>query len=328
MNTQQPSKRISGALYVGIDVAKDTLAVFAEGLFEGEIENNRKAIARMVRSIRTQTGKGVDVRFAVEETGAYSLPVHLELDRLHEKVCVLNPVRIRHYAKFRGVLAKTDRIDARMIARYADECFCEPKSIPSSAHLALRDLIRTRSLLVKIRTMIETLRQLPLVGPTSRKILSEVDRFIETRIDRLDQEMSERTKDDADVLRVSKELEKLRGVGSLTATTIAVLAPELGTLGRRQAAALAGLAPIPRESGQFKGLRKIGGGREELRRALFMAALSATRWDPTIKAFYHHLKDEKKKKHMVALVACMRKMFVHMDRVVARLNETGSETAS
>lgn len=328
MNTQQPSKRISGVLYVGIDVAKDTLAVFAEGLFEGEIENNRKAIARMVRSIRTQTGKGVDVRFAVEETGAYSLPVHLELDRLHEKVCVLNPVRIRHYAKFRGVLAKTDRIDARMIARYADECSCEPTSIPSSARLALRDLIRTRSLLVKIRTMIETLRQLPLVGPTSRKILSEVDRFIETRIDRLDQEMSERTKDDAVVLRVSKELEKLRGVGSLTATTIAVLAPELGTLGRRQAAALAGLAPIPRESGQFKGLRKIGGGREELRRALFMAALSATRWDPTIKAFYHHLKDEKKKKHMVALVACMRKMFVHMDRVVARLNETGSETAS
>lgn len=327
MNTKQSGKRIAGVLYVGIDVAKDALAIFADGLFEGQIANTKRDIVRLVRSIRKFAREDADVRFAIEDTGAYSLPVHLELDRLREQVCVLNPARIRHYAKSLGVLAKTDKIDARMIARYAAECACEPTPVPSSARLALRDLLRTRSLLVKIRTMIETLRQLPLVGPTSRKILSEVDRFIETRIDRLDQEMSERTKDDADVLRVSKELEKLRGVGPLTATTIAVLAPELGTLGRRQAAALAGLAPIPRESGRFKGLRKIGGGRNELRRALFMAALSATRWDPTIKAFYHHLKNDKKKKHMVALVACMRKMFVHMDRVVARLNDTASETA-
>ncbi len=327
MKAKQQTQCVSGVLYVGIDVAKETLAVFAAGVFEGEVENKKKGICRLVRAIRKAVGRDADVRFAIEDTGAYSLPVHLELDRLHEKSCVLNPARIRNFAKSLGVLAKTDRIDARMIARFAAERGCEPTPVPSATRLALRDLIRTRSLLVKVRAMIETLRQMPLVGPTSRSVLGEVDRFVESRIERLEREMAERAKDDAGLLRVSKELEKLRGVGTLTAMTVAVLAPELGTLGRRQAAALAGLAPIPRDSGPFKGKRTIGGGRDELRRVLFMAAFSATQWDPTIRAFYRRLRDVKKKKHMVALVACMRKMIVHMDRAVARLNETFPEAA-
>lgn len=328
MKAKQQTHRVSGVLYVGIDVAKDTLSVFAEDVFEGEIENKNKGIGRLVRTIRRAVGKDADVRFVVEDTGAYSLPVHLELERLHEKACVLNPAWIRHFAKSHGVLAKTDKIDARMIARFAAERSCEPTPTPSATRLALRDMIRTRSLLVKIRTMIETLRQIPLVGPTSRSVLGEVDRFVESRIGRLDREISEKMKDDPGILRVSKELQKVQGVGPVTATTVAVLVPELGTLGRRQAAALAGLAPQPRDSGPFKGQRKIGGGRDELRHALFMSAFVATQWNPTIKAFYHHLKAAKGKKHMVALVACMRKLFIHMDRVIARLNETAPETAS
>lgn len=328
MKALQKPLRVDGVLYVGVDVAKDTLAVFAEDVFEGEVENTRKGIGRLVRTVRKAVGKGADVRFAIESTGAYSLPIHLELDRLHEKACILNPAQIRHFAKSYGVLAKTDRIDARMIARFAAERSCKPTPVPSATRLALRDLVRTRGLLVKIRTMIATLRQTPLVGPTSRAILGEIDRFIGSRIKRLEREMAEKVKADPVILRVCRELEKVQGVGPVTATAIAVLVPELGTLGRRQAAALAGLAPQPRDSGPFSGQRKIGGGRGELRCALFMAAFSATQWNPTIKAFYRHLKDVKGKKHRVALVACMRKLFIHMDRVIAQLNKTSPETAS
>lgn len=328
MKAMLQSQRVTGVFYVGIDVAKDTLAVFADGVFEGEIENRKKGIGRLVRMVRKAVGKDADVRFAIESTGAYSLPVHLELDRLHEKACILNPAQIRNFAKSYGVLAKTDRIDARMIARFAAERSCEPSPVPSETRLALRDLIRTRSLLVKIRTMIGTLRKTSLVGPTSRSILGEVDRFIGTRIERLEREMAEKMKDDFGILRVSKELEKVRGIGPITATTVAVLVPELGTLGRRRAAALAGLAPQPRDSGPYKGQRKIGGGRDELRHAIFMSAIVATQWNPTIQAFYRHLRVVKGKKHMVALVACMRKLFIHMDRVIARLNENSTETAS
>lgn len=328
MKALRKPMRDDDVVYVGVDVAKDTLAVFAEGVFEGEVENSLKGIRRLVRTIRKAVGKNADVRFAIESTGAYSLPIHLELDRLQEKACILNPAQIRHFAKSYGVLAKTDRIDARMIARFAVERSCKPTPVPSATRLALRDLVRTRSLLVKIRTMIATLRQTPLVGPTSRSILDEIDRFIGSKVKHLERELAEKMKEDSGILRVSKELQKVQGVGPVTATTIAVLVPELGTLGRRQAAALAGLAPQPRDSGPYKGQRKIGGGREELRHVLFMSALSATQWNPTIKACYSHLRDVKGKKHKVALIACMRKLFIHMDRVVAQFNKTSPETAS
>ena len=313
-----------GVLYVGIDVAKDKLDVFADGLFEGVVENTKKGVGRLVRTIRKAAGSQAEVRFAIESTGNYGLFVQLELERLHQKVCVLNPFRIRHYAIGRGVLAKTDRIDARMIRLYAVESGCEPTPAPTRARLTLRDLIRTRGLLVKVRTMIQTFLKLPLIGRTSRSILGEVVRFVQTRIARLDREIAAVMKDDPRIDQVAGALENIPGVGAVTSTTIATLVPELGSLGRRQAASQAGLAPIPRESGSFKGSRTIGGGRADVRRALFMAALVAKRWNPTIKAFYDRLVHERKKKPKVALAACMRKLFVHMDRVAARL-DAGTE---
>ena len=184
------------------------------------------------------------MRFAIESTGNYGLFVQLELERLHQKVCVLNPFRIRHYAIGRGVLAKTDRIDARMIRLYAVESGCEPTPAPTRARLTLRDLIRTRGLLVKVRTMIQTFLKLPLIGRTSRSILGEVVRFVQTRIARLDREIAAVMKDDPRIDQVAGALENIPGVGAVTSTTIATLVPELGSLGRRQAASLAGLAPM------------------------------------------------------------------------------------
>lgn len=321
MKSSKQSKHDSEVEYVGVDVSKDSLAVYAEGLFEGEVPNTTRGIAGLVRKIRRQTGTQRNVRFAFEETGAYSLSVQLELDRLHETACVLNPAQVRHYAKARGVMAKTDRIDARIIRLYAAECGSEPTPVPTGIRLELRDMIRTRSLLSKVQTMVRTLRQITR-SSSCRNVLGEVIRFVDARIERLEKDLVAKAKEDAAIHRVATELDKLPGIAPLTATTVATLVPELGTLGRRQAASIGGLAPVARESGRFKGRRKIGGGRAELRRALYMPALTAIRKDPTIKAFYEHLVHGRKKRKKVALAACMRKMLVHMDRVIARLNST------
>lgn len=327
MKDKPESKPDAGAFYVGIDVSKDKLAVCAGDLFEGEIENNRAAMGRLVRDLRRKASRGTAFRFALEETGYYSLDVHLTLDRLGQEVCVLDPASVRHYAIACKVMAKTDRIDARVIRRYAEETACEPTPVPSPTRLALREAIRTRSLLVKVRIMVQTLAKI-VSGTVCRTVLRDVDRFLAARILKVEQEMLERARDDARLNDVVECLSQLPGVGTLTATTVAALAPELGSLGKRRSAALVGLAPYPRESGRYKGQRKIGGGRADLRRALYMPALVAIQHDETLKAFYKRLVFDRKKKPMVALTAVMRKLFAHMDRVVAQRNEAAPETAS
>ena len=327
MKDRPESKPGAEAFYVGIDVSKDKLAVYAGDLFEGEIENNRTAIGRMVRDLRRKADRGTIFRFALEETGFYSLDVHLALDRLGQGVCVLDPASVRHYAIACKVMAKTDRIDARVIRRYAEETACEPTPVPSPTRLALREAIRTRSLLVKFRVMAQTFDKI-VSGTVCRTVLRDVDRFLAARILKVEQEMLCRVREDSRLNGVVECLAKLPGVGTLTATTVAVLAPELGSLGKRRSAGLVGLAPHPRESGRYKGQRKIGGGRSDLRRALYMPALVAIQHDETLTAFYTRLVVVREKKPMVALTAVMRKLFAHMDRVVARWNETASEPAS
>lgn len=327
MNEKSPTVGASGVVYVGIDVAKETLAVFADGVFENEIKNTKKDIARLAHQLRKSFGKTSKIRFAMESTGPYSLPIHLELNRLGEEVCVLHSTSVRLYAKAIGILAKTDKIDARTIAVYAADRDCEPTPVPPETVLRLRETLRCRNLLTKIRTMVMTLRLLPHGNPTCRMVLAKVERFLENQIKILDRDMLELSKGDDRIHRVSGELEKLPGVGTITAISVAVLAPELGSLGRRRAAGLAGLAPIAKESGMYKGLRTIGGGRSDLRRVLYMSALSALKWDPVIKAFFDRLVHEKKKKPKVAITACMRKMFVHMDRVIADLDESSKKVS-
>lgn len=327
MKDKTESKPDAGAFYVGIDVSKDKLAVYAGDLFEGEIENNRSAIGRLVRDLRRKAGRRTVFRFALEETGIYSLDVHLALDRLGQDVCVLDPSSVRHYAIACKVIAKTDRIDARVIRSYAEATACEPTPVPSPTRLALREAIRTRSLLVKFRVMTQTLAKI-VSGTVCGTVLRDVDRFLATKILKVEQAMLEQVREDSRLNDVVECLAKLPGVGTLTATTVAVLAPELGSLGKRRSAGLVGLAPHPRESGRYKGQRKIGGGRADLRRALYMPALVAIQHDETLRTFYKRLVVVRKKKPMVALTAVMRKLFAHMDRVVAQLNETAPKPAS
>ena len=140
----KPESKIDGdVFYVGVDVSKDKLAVFAGDLFEGEIENSRACMGRLVRGLRRKVGKGTVFRFALEETGFYSLDVHLALDRLGQGVCVLDPGSVRHYAIACKVMAKTDRIDAFLIAEYARFKRLGPSRVSPEASLSLSFLLNS-----------------------------------------------------------------------------------------------------------------------------------------------------------------------------------------
>ena len=324
MKTREQIKDDSAIVYVGIDVSRDSLAVDAGELLSETIENNRKAIAKLVGRLLKKSSGNARFLFCLEQTGYYGLRVRLALNELGQTACALDPSKVRHYAKACGIAAKTDPIDAAVIRRYAERTEPEPTPLPSASRLALRELVRTRGLLVQSKGSFQ--RQLDATDdPTCRAVLKSTMRCLDDRIERLETQMAQTAAEDPETRRTCKALEGVVGVGPLTAVVVTTLVPELGSLGRQRAASIAGLAPHPRESGMFKGRRKTGGGRSDLRRALYMPAMVAVRRDERLKACYNHLRNDLHKPFMVAMVAIMRKLFVRMDAVVADVSRDTAE---
>ena len=310
-------------LYVGIDVSKDTLAIDAGEHYVGTVPNTKGAIRKVVDQIRRHAGRGAPLRFALEETGPYSLPLRFALDALGQQACLLNPGKVRHYALAMGIASKSDPIDARVIRRFAEANCSEPTALPPKVVRELRELVRARALLVKVREMVSNLLRISS-NALCRSVLREVVALLERRIGKLGEEMSRLIRADETLNQKAAALETIRGVGRLTAETVVVLAPEVGSLPRAHAAGLPGLVPHVRESGLWKGRRRIGGGRSELRRALYMPALVACRYNPVLKAVYERLVIHGKP-HKVALTAVMRKLFVYMNKVVAEVDKAAAK---
>ena len=316
---KQETSADTPVLYVGIDVSKDTLAIDAGEHYAGTIANTRGAIRRVVGQIRHHAGRGATLRFALEETGPYSLPLRFALDALGQQACLLDPCKVRHYALAMGIASKSDPIDARVIRQFAEANRSEPTALPPKALLQLRELVRARALLVKVREMVSNLLRIS-TNALCRSVLREVVVLLDRRVEKLGEEMSRQIREDETLNRKAAALETVRGVGRLTAETVVALAPEIGSLPRSQAAGLPGLVPHVRESGLWKGRRRIGGGRAELRRALYMPTLVACRYNPVLKAVYERLV-KRGKPHKVALAAVMRKLFVHMNKVAAEVDK-------
>ncbi len=257
---KQETSADTPVLYVGIDVSKDTLAIDAGEHYAGTIANTRGAIRRVVGQIRRHAGRGATLRFA--------------LDALGQQSCLLDPCKVRHHALAMGIASKSDPIDARVIRQFAEANRSEPTALPPKALLQLRELVRARVLLVKVREMVSNLLRIS-TNALCRSVLREGVVLLDRRVEKLGEEMSRQIREDETLNRKAAALETVRGVGRLTAETVVALAPEIGSLPRSQAAGLPGLVPHVRESGLWKGRRRIGGGRAELRRALYMPALSA-----------------------------------------------------
>lgn len=295
---------------VGVDVGKANLdiALHPSGQFH-TIPNTEAHIRHFVKILKDYNVE----RIVVEASGRYEHALVQACDQAGLPIIVVNPISVRRYAQAIGVLAKTDRIDAQVIARYAATLKPEIKPIPDKTSQKIKDLLIRRSQLLEMSTMEKNrLQILPKYLLRSIKSLLRVlQSQIETVTRQIDQEVAK-----VDQWRTKMEImTSVPGVGKVLAYTFLSELPELGSLNRKEIAALVGVAPINRDSGKLNGKRRIRGGRHRVRTVMFMAMLSSIQCNPVFKRFYERLKAQGKIPK-VALIACMRKMIVVLNTMV------------
>jgi transposase len=296
---------------VGIDVSKDRLDVAVRPSGEAfAVERNASGLDRLIERLQQLSPHIV----ALEATGGFETVAAAALASANLPVVVINPAQIRAFAKALGQRAKTDPIDAAVIAHFAEATRPEPRPLPDEATRLLADLVARRRQIIEMIGA-ESQRQKRITMPRLRKSISRV-------IDMLRKELAELDGDIDDAVRGSpawREKENLLasvpGVGPIISRTLIADLPELGTLNRKQIAALAGLAPFTRQSGQWRGKSFIGGGRASVRTALFMGAMVAMRHNPVLKAFFDRMIAAGKPK-MVALIAVARKLLTILNAIV------------
>jgi transposase len=293
--------------YIGIDVGKTWLdqAVYGRQGTE-RVGNDARGIGQLV----AQLGRQLPQLVVVEASGGYEQGLVSALHQARLPVAVVNPTRVRALARATGKLAKTDTIDARLIAEYAAHIQPPPQPQPNASEQELRAAITRREQLVEMRAA--ELNRLDTIPASMRASLDEHITWLKTQVSELDQQISRLLAQLPEWQAQVKRLESIPGVGRVTAVTVLAELPELGTLNRQQVAALAGLAPFNHDSGQKHGKRRIFGGRKGVRRVLYMAALSAIRFNPLIRSFQERLL-QKGKVFKVAITACMRKLLTIMN---------------
>jgi transposase len=303
--------------FVGIDVAKNQLDVH---ILDGQIYSRdgqtfqcSNTSAERPALLEKLPPPGTCL-IVVEASGRYEQKLVCDLMLAGHTVSVVNPRQIRNYAMALGLLAKTDRIDARAIARFAQHVQPRPVAQTRKKQAQLDELVSRRRQLIEHRTAESNRRELCV----NKKVQQSVQRFIDAinkDLKRIDREILKLVESDDDWQQRYELLKSVPGVGEVTAATLIAELPELGQLNRQEIAALVGVAPMNNDSGLFRGQRRIKGGRAALRATLYMAALAATTHNPILKEFYQHLKS-KGKKPKVALTACMRKLLVILNTMV------------
>jgi transposase len=297
-------------VYAGIDVSKDILdlAVLPTGE-KRQYSNDETGIEKLVIRL-----KKIKVNLVVmEPTGGLEMPSAAALTLEGIKVAVVNARQVRDYAKATGKLAKTDKLDALMMAEFAAVIKPPVRELRDEETQEIKAIVSRRRQLLE---MLTAEKNRLAIAPKSLKpkILSHIE-YLKKELADLDRDLRQRI-EDSPVWRVKDDLlQSIPGVGKVLAATLLAELPELGKLNRRQIAALVGVAPYNRDSGMMRGKRSVWGGRAPVRSALYMAALVATRFNPVIANFYHRLL-EKGKAKKVALVACMRKLLTIMNAIL------------
>jgi len=275
----------------------------------GQFTNDRQGIAQIVECLAALGPSGV----VLEATGGLEIPVAAELQVAALPVSVVNPRQVRDFARAVGQLAKTDRIDAMVLARFGEAVKPPSRPLPDEKTRELRALVARRRQLVEMLTA-ERNRLRRASGHVRRQIHDHIQ-WLESRIKDLDSDLGELIRSSPLWRTQEQLLRSVPGVGPVLSSTLLVELPELGTLDRKQIASLVGVAPLNRDSGTFRGRRTVWGGRTRVRAALYMGTLVATRYNPIIKAFYQRLCAAGKAKK-VALTACMRKLLTILNSVL------------
>lgn len=292
----------AGGVYVGIDVAKDSLEVAQTSDQESlAVGNDEGGVAELIERL----GQLEPALVVLEATGGLERALVAALSLAGLPAVVVNPRQVRQFARATGRLAKTDRIDARILAQFGQTLKPEVRPLPDAATEELRALVTRRRQVVEMLTA-----ERNRLRTAARRVQGDIERhvrWLERRLCELDEELDGligssplwRERDDL--------LKSMPGVGPVLSATLLADLPELGRLNRRQLAALVGVAPLNRDSGHFRGRRKVWGGRGDLRSVLYMGTLVAVRHNPVIEAFYQRLVHAGKPKK-VALTASMRKL--------------------
>jgi len=305
---------------VGIDVSKATLDVAL--LPAGEVLQFAND-ADGVEARRTKLGASAVDLVVMEATGGYETSVATALVGAGLRVAVVNPRQIRDFAKATGRLAKNDRIDAQVIAAFGAAIEPEIVQLPDQDARELEALLVRRRQLVTMR--VQEVNRLGLAQGAMRKNIKAHIEWLEKQIDSLDIDLTAALRSSPAWRAKDELLRSFKGVGRVTSGTLLAQLPELGQLDRRAIAALVGLAPFNRDSGVMRGRRSIYGGRSQVRTLLYMAATTAIRSNPVIRAFYERLK-ARGKPHKVAMVACMRKMLTILNAMVRQSTPWTPET--
>jgi len=295
---------------IGIDVGKEKLDAALNGQKRvkswANDETDRAKLAAWV----------VDQQVAlvvVEASGGYEARIVSELVERGQAVALVNPTRVRAFARAAGVLAKTDKIDARTIAYFGATMAPRAQARRSQAQLALNESVTRRRQLVLMITAERN--RLQTASPEMRESIARHLDWLQQEINVLEEQINQAIAANSEWAETAKRLQSVPGVGTITASTLVADLPELGQLNRQKIAALVGVAPFNNDSGKRRGKRRIFGGRTSVRSVLYMAALSATKHNPVIKAFYERLL-EKGKVKKVAITACMRKLLVILNSMV------------
>lgn len=297
-------------VFVGIDVSKGQLDV--QVLPEGRTcryANTAQGVQQLLADLLPLEPELI----VLEATGGYERAACIALSDAGLAVCLVNPKRIRDFAKALGRLAKTDALDASVIAEYARTLRPEARRVISQRQAELLSLLHRRRQVVQM--IVAERNRLQLMGEVVKDDIQAHITYLSERQQRLEGELLRRVQGDPAWKTKFELCTRVPGIGPTTALTLLAELPELGTLDRKQIAALVGVAPFNHDSGKFRGQRHIWGGRAGVRTMLYMAVTTAIRWNPVLKYSYTALK-AKGKPHKVAIIACLRKLLVILNAML------------
>lgn len=303
----------SEELFVGIDVAKDHLDVHVHPTGEARVyQSTPEGVASLIHLLKGKRAKLI----VVEATGGYETTLAAELIAAELPVAVVNPQRVRRYAEGIGKRAKTDAIDAYVLARFAQTVEPPIKRPVAEEEQAIKDLVARRRQLVDFRAKEKT----RLSQASSAGIRQSIQRIIDAltrEIKEIESRLDTHIKNNSVWREKDQIIQSATGVGAVTSYTLLADLPEIGAIRQAKITALVGLAPLNHDSGKMKGRRMISGGRMPVRNSLYMATISAIRYNGRIKVFYRRLRDAGKPAK-VAITACMRKLLIILNAMVRK----------
>ena len=298
------------AAYVGLDISSDQLDYCLNETEEGRCAASPAGRLELIGKLQKLRG----ARVVCEASGGYEKLVVAELLAAGIEVCVVQPGRVRAFAYAEGLMAKTDRIDARLLRRFGEKLTPRLATATEPAVATLRELLEHRRQLTT--QCAEVKGRLPLAGKTLHKLLATQQSFLEQQIAKVEKMIDDHLDQHPDLKTKSERLQQIKGVGPVLSATILAYVPELGQVESNQLSALIGVAPYPKDSGKQSRPRHIRGGRAQVRHVLYMAATCAAHTNPILMAFYQRLRATGKPAK-VCLVAVMRKLVCLMNKLIS-----------